>query len=297
MAAAKGGSLASSTKGILCILGGGAIFSFTDAVSKVMMDDYPVGEVIFFRAIFVLLFTVIAIQFQGGWQQVKVVDWRRQIARGINVSCTGLCFMIALKFVPLADLTAIAFLSPLILTAVAPYFLGERVGWRRRTAVAVGFCGVIFIVNPSGDGPLWPFLLAACVPFLTSMRDILTRKLGQTDSASGMVLISAVCMALAGTGMLSFGWVTPDLYGVAVFAVTGMLQCVAQYLTVYAFVYGEAVVVTPFRYFMLIWATLYGYLFFAHFPELDTFIGAGIVSASGLYIFFRERAVRAKQLP
>ncbi|MEQ9124803.1 MAG: DMT family transporter, partial [Alphaproteobacteria bacterium] len=77
------------------------------------------------------------------------------------------------------------------------------------------------------------------------------------------------------------------------FALTGCLQGVAQFLTVYAFVYGEAVVVTPFRYFMLIWATLYGYLFFAHVPTVETFLGAAIVSASGIYIFFRERRVAA----
>ena len=70
---------------------------------------------------------------------------------------------------------------------------------------------------------------------------------------------------------------------------TGTLQAVAQFMTVYSFVHGEAVVVTPFRYFMLIWATLYGYLFFADIPRWETFIGAAIVTASGLYIFFRER--------
>ncbi len=294
MAGRKGQGLAGSTKGILCILGSGAIFSFTDAVSKVMMDDYPVGEVIFFRSLFVLLFTIGAIQYQGGWRGVRVRDWRRQAARGFNIALTGICFMFALKRVQLADMTAMVFLGPLILTALAPYFLGERVGWRRWTAVVIGFGGVLFIVDPSGEGPLWPLLLAACVPFLTSTRDILTRKLGQTDSANATVLISTSCTVASGAMLLSLGWVTPDLYGMALFALTGTLQGVAQFLTVYAFVYGEAVVVTPFRYFMLLWATLYGYLFFAHAPRVETFIGAAVVSASGLYIFFRERQIRGR---
>ncbi|MDE0810062.1 MAG: DMT family transporter, partial [Alphaproteobacteria bacterium] len=233
--------------------------------------------------------TVAAIRMQGGWRGVRVVDWRRQITRGLNIALTGLCFMFALKQVPLANMTAMVFLSPLILTALAPYFLGERVGWRRRIAVVVGFCGVLFIINPSGDGPLWPLLLAASVPCLTSMRDILTRKLGQTDSATAMVLISTSFTVAAGAALLPLGWVTPDWRGLALFALTGCLQGVAQFLTAYAFVYGEAVVITPFRYFMLLWATLYGYLFFAHIPEIETYIGAAIVSAAGLYIFFRER--------
>jgi len=295
MAAPRPLSLAPSTIGILCILGSGAIFSFTDAVSKVMMDDYPVGEVIFFRSLFVLVFAVGAIQFRGGWRGVKVVDWRRQAARGVNISITGICFMFALKQVPLADMTAMVFLGPLILTALAPYFLGERVGWRRWTAVVIGFGGVLFIVDPSGEGPLWPLLLAACVPFLTSTRDILTRKLGKTDAANVTVLISTSCTVITGAMLLSLGWVTPDWYGMGLFALTGMLQGVAQFMTVYAFVYGEAVVITPFRYFMLLWATLYGYIFFAHIPRAETFIGAAVVSASGLYIFYRETRLKGRR--
>ena len=292
MGGPSGKGLAGSTKGILCILGAGSIFSFTDAVAKSMMDEYPVGEVILFRASVVLVFTMVVIRFQGGWGEVRVVDWRRQIARGINIALTGFCFMMALKFVPLADLTAMTFVAPLILTAIAPYFLGERVGWRRRTAVGVGFVGVLFIVNPSGEGALWPLLLAACVPLLTSVRDVWTRQMSRTESANAMVLISTSFTVLMGLIMLPFGWVTPDLYGLALFLGTGVLQGIAQFLTVYAFVYGEAVVVTPFRYFMLLWASLYGYLFFAHIPRWEVFIGAAIVSASGLYIFYRETKVK-----
>ncbi len=288
-------ALTGSAKGVLCMLGAGAIFSFTDAVSKTMLDDYPVGEVMFFRAVFVLLVTAAVMRWQGGWTQVRIVDWRRQVARGLNIALTGACFMTALKFTPLATMTAIMFLSPLILTALAPYFLGEKVGWRRWTAVAVGFGGVMFIVNPAATGGLiWPLLLAACVPVLTSMRDILTRRLGQTDSPSSMVLISTGFTVAAGASTLPFAWTMPDLSGLALFALTGGLQGVAQFLTVYAFVYGEAVVVTPVRYFMLIWATLYGYLFFADVPSRETFIGAAIVTGSGLYIFFREQRVGRK---
>lgn len=290
---ARGGGIAGATKGILCILGAGAIFSFTDAVAKVLLADYPAGQVIFLRGAFVLLVTVVAIRWQGGWAEVRIVDWPRQIARGVNIGCTGVCFMLALKHVPLADMTAIVFLSPLILTALAPYFLGEQVGWRRWTAVAIGFSGMLLIVRPSAGAPLWPLLLAACVPFLTAIRDVLTRKLGRTDSATGMVLISTSFTVAVGAAMLPLGWETPDARALLLFALTGCLQGVAQFLTVYAFVYGEAVVVTPFRYFMLIWATLYGYLFFAHIPTVETFLGAAIVSASGIYIFFRERRVAA----
>jgi len=178
---------------------------------------------------------------------------------------------------------------------MAPYFLGEYVGWRRWTAIAIGFCGTLFIIRPSGDVPLWPLLLAASITVLIAFRDIITRKLSQTDTANGMMICSTAVVTLIGACALPFGWVTPDWQGLALFALAGGLQGVAQYFLVYAFIYGEAVVVTPFRYFLLIWATLYGYLLFGTVPSLQTLFGASIVVGSGLYIFFRE--VRHKRRP
>ncbi|MGY9054300.1 MAG: DMT family transporter [Alphaproteobacteria bacterium] len=282
------------TKGILCILAAGCVFSFTDTLSKLQLDTYPTGEVMFARSSFMFVTVAIMIWWQGGWGQVRIVNWRLQVLRGINFGCTNLCFMIALQHVPLADLSALSFLSPLILTALAPRFLGEHVDWQRWLAVGIGFCGTIFIIQPSGDTLLWPLLLGACVPLLTSTRDIMTRRLAATDTATGTVLVSTAGTVIIAAGLLPFGFVTPDWYGLSIFALTGILQGVGQFLSVYALVYAQAVVISPFRYFMLMWATIYGYLFFATIPRADTFIGAAVVCATGLYIFFREANLKQK---
>jgi drug/metabolite transporter (DMT)-like permease len=275
-------------KGILCITGSNAIFGLTDALSKVLTGSHPPGEILFFRSVFVFVSIAIMMRWQGGWQRVRIVDWRRQLLRGGLLAVTSYNFVIVLKHVPLADLTAMMFLSPIVLTAMAPRFLGEHVGWRRWTAVAIGFAGALLIVRPSGDVPLWPMLLAATMPLTMSIRDILTRNLGKTDSATGIMLVSNLCVLLGGLLSLPFGWTDPTWESLALFALTGTLQGFAQFLLVYAFVYGEAVVVAPFRYFLLLWATLYGWLFFDALPRLETMLGASIVVASGLYIFYRE---------
>ncbi|MCA8926884.1 MAG: DMT family transporter [Alphaproteobacteria bacterium] len=285
-AAADG--MAGQGRGIAYILASGAIFAFTDALSKVLAGAYPPGQILCFRSVFVLIAIAVMVRLRGGLASVRVRNWRGQVWRGLMVAGTSLVFIVALKHAPLADLTALLFVSPLILTALAPYFLGERVGWRRRAAVAVGFCGVLLIVRPSGDVPLFALLLGLLVPVLLSASDLLTRHLARTDTANAMMLFSNAVMAAVGVALLPLGWETPDWEGLAIFAAAGTLQGVAQYLLIYAFMHGETVVIAPFRYVMLVWASLYGYLIFGTIPRTETFFGAAIVIAAGLYIFHRE---------
>lgn len=279
---------AGQMRGIVFMLISGAIFAFTDALSKVLTGVYPPGQILCFRAVFVLISIVVMMRLRGGLASVRIVNWRGQLLRGVLVAGTSLTFIVALKNAPLADLIALLFVSPLILTVLAPYFLGEQVGWRRRAAVGVGFCGTLLIVQPSGEVPFTALLLGLAVPFILSFSDIVTRRLARTETANGMMLFTNLVMAGAGIVLLPLGWVTPDWQGFLVFAAAGTLQGVAQYLLIYAFIYGETVVIAPFRYVMLLWATIYGYLLFGTVPRIETFVGAAIVIAAGLYIFHRE---------
>jgi drug/metabolite transporter (DMT)-like permease len=281
-------------RGILFMLGSGIIFAFTDALSKILTETYPAGQILCFRAAFVLVSIVVMVSLRGGLQSVRIHNWRGQVLRGLLVASTSLVFIVALKDAPLADLTALLFVSPLIVTALAPYFLGEKVGWRRRAAVAVGFCGTLLIVRPTGEVPLFALLLGLAVPVLLSFSDILTRRLARTETANAMMLFSNSMMAAAGMLLLPLGWVTPDAYGLLIFAATGTLQGIAQYMLIYAFTHGDTVTIAPFRYLMLVWATLYGYLLFGTVPRTETFIGTAIVIGAGLYIFHRE-SVRGRQ--
>lgn len=293
MAAADGGAGGSAPapnqlRGIAFMVGSGAIFAFTDALAKVLTGTYPAGQIMCLRTIFVLISILIMVRFRGGFASVRIVNWKGQLLRGVMMAATTLCFLLALKDAPLADLFALLFVSPLILTVLAPYFLGERVGWRRRLAVAVGFCGTLLIVKPTGEVPFTALMLGLAVPFFLSFSDITTRRLARTETANSLMLFSNVVMASVGLALLPFGWTTPDWQGIAIIAAMGTLQGVAQYLLIYAFVYGETVVIAPFRYLMLVWASAYGYLMFGTIPRTETVIGASIVIAAGLYILHRE---------
>ncbi|NKB56996.1 MAG: EamA family transporter [Alphaproteobacteria bacterium] len=278
-------------KGIFCLIVAGAILAFTDGMSKFLTGSFPPGEILFFRSIFVFIPISIMVWRSGGVRAVRIVNWNGQIARGLFAVVTSFMFMVAIKHMPLADITAVMFASPIILTALAPYFLGEQVGWRRWTAVAVGFGGTLMMIRPGGDTLLWPSLLALGATFLICFRDIATRRLSKTDNANSIMICTTACVMLGGLSSALFGWRTPDLEALGLFMLTGILQGTGQYFLVSAFLYGEAVVVAPFRYFTLIWATLYGYLMFGDIPGLNTLLGAAIVIGSGLFIFYREAKI------
>ena len=280
--------MSNSLKGILCLITAGAILAFTDGLSKFLTAGYPPGQILFFRSVFVFIPIAIMVWRKGGFRTVLIVDRRGQLMRGLFAVITSFLFMIAIKHMPLADITAIMFATPIIMTALAPYFLGEEVGWRRWTAVIIGFSGILLMIRPSGEALFWPALLALAATFFNSFRDLATRHLSRTEDANGIMICTTACVMLGGFGSLFFAWRAPDLEGLALFALTGVLQGVGQYFLVVAFLFGEAVVVAPFRYFALIWATLYGYLMFGDIPGLDTLSGAAIVVGSGLFIFYRE---------
>ena len=240
------------------------------------------------RTIFVLISIIVMVQWHGGLGSIRIVNWKGQLLRGLLMTGTSLTFLLALKDAPLADLFALLFVSPLILTVLAPYFLGETVGWRRRAAVAVGFCGTLLIVKPTGEVPFTALMIGLCVPFILSFSDIVTRRLAATETANGMMLFSNFVMAGVGIALLPLGWAPLDWYSLSLLAAMGTLQGVAQYLLIYAFIHGETVVITPFRYLMLVWVTIYGYLMFGDIPRLETVAGAAIVVGAGLYIFHRE---------
>jgi drug/metabolite transporter (DMT)-like permease len=277
-----------SLQGILCLLSSGAIFSFTDGLSKLLTVQFPPGEILFFRSAFVFIPIALVVWRTGGWRSIRIVNGRGQFARGMFGLVTSFMVVVAIRHMPLADITAVMFASPLIVTAMAPYFLGEQVGWRRWTAVLVGFCGVLLMIQPHGGGLLWPVFLVLGATILIAFRDIVTRQLSRTDSSNSIMVCTTAVVGLGSLTTIVLGWRVPDLQGLGLLALMGILQGVGQYFLVSAFVLGEAVVVAPFRYFTLLWATLYGYLMFGDIPGGQTLAGAAVVTASGLYVFFRE---------
>ena len=188
----------------------------------------------------------------------------------------------------LADAVVIGFVGPIFVTAMAPAFLGERVGWRRWLAIAVGFVGVLVMVRPTGDALRWAALLPAASAFFGALRDIITRRISATDSSVTTLAFTTACVTVAGLATCPFGWTALPPHDLGLFAVTGIVLGVAQFLVIEAFRLGEAALVVPFKYSTVVWAILLGFLVWRDVPDVWVASGAVLVIGSGLYILHRE---------
>ena len=288
--------LSSQLQGILFLIISGAILSFTDGLAKLLAGTLVIGEIIFFRACFVFVPILVIIGWRGGFSTLRVHSWKSQLWRAACVIVTTYLFLAATRHLPLADAIAILFASPIFVTAMAPFALGEKVGWRRWSAVLVGFIGVLLMIRPGSNPLVMSALLALGATFCLSVRDIITRAMSGRESTSAIMLVSTGCILVSGFASWPLGyfipgigeWRLPTTREFWLLAMTGILQGVGQYFMVTAFLLAEAVIVVPFRYFSLIFAALFGYLIFGDIPSFTMLAGAFVVVGSGLYIFQRE---------
>ena len=261
-----------------------------DAVIKWMTGAYPTGEIMTIRGTIALLFTSGLIWWQGGRQILRVRDWRLQTLRALCVIGTTATFISAIRYLPLATALSVSFAGPLIVTALAPRFLGEHVGWRRWLAVSMGFLGVIIIFRPGFGAMEWALLLPLSTAVMSAVRDIATRKLAGQDHSTGILFYAMLAVTLAGMTTIPFGWTVPDLGDWYLFLITGFMICVAQLFLIIAFRYSEASKLAPFKYFSIIWGASIGYMVWGDVPDTWTMTGGALIIASGLYILHRERA-------
>lgn len=277
-----------TSRAILCMLCATALISLNDAIVKTLTATYPVGQLLFMRGFFVLPWILLFAYFTRGFGILRIANFKGQALRAVCVVAGSFCFVSGLRFLPLADAIAVTFTGPLFITALAPLILGEKVGARRWVAVLIGFAGVLFMVRP-GYGVIQLAVLFPLAGALSgSIRDLVTRRISQTETSSAVLLFTTLTVMLVGLCTMPFASVSIRLIDLGYFAASGVLVASGQYLMIEAFRWGEAARVAPFKYSFMIWAILFGYLFFGHLPGSWTLIGAGIVFAAGLYIVYRE---------
>lgn len=278
-------------KAILCALAGGAVLTLNDGLVKTLAAEFPAGQVLALRGVFIYVMIVFFAMRAGGihtaWQ---IRSWKGQGLRGICVVGSSFCFVTGLIYLPLADAIAISFAGPLFVTVLAPLMLGEVVGWRRWAAVLVGFAGVLVIVQPGTTAFQWFAVFPLMASFLGGMRDLITRKMAAHETSVAVLFVTTTAVVGAGFGSWFFtDWVTVEFRHLKYLAASGLLIGIAHYLIIESFRLGEAALVSPFKYGNVLWAVLFGYLMFGDLPNAATVAGAVIVSASGLYILHRER--------
>ena len=185
-------------KGIAALVTAGAILSLTDSLAKHLTGIYPVGEILFFRSLFVFIPILFMVSRSGGLGSLRVNNWGGQILRGGCVLFTTFGFVMAIKVMPLADVIAIFFVSPIFGTAMAPFLLGEKVGWRRWTAVLIGFAGVLYMIKP-GSNPQSGLRSLPCLPLSRTRSAISSRAASRRRRrtimfySTAFVLIGGLC--------------------------------------------------------------------------------------------------------
>jgi drug/metabolite transporter (DMT)-like permease len=277
---------------ILLVVAAVTLYATIDGLAKLMVQDMDVLQIIWARFAFAL--PLLPVIVGRRWPELFGAERPGLlIARGLIPIVGGISIVLALSTMPLADATALMFVSPLMLTALAVPLLKERVGLHRWSAVIIGFLGVLVIVRPGGGTMQWAALLPLLTAFLYALYQIATRVLSRTTPP----LVSFAYMVIVGTAgstlALPFVWRTPDALGWAMMAASGLLHGLAHYLVTRAFALAPAAILAPFNYAQLIGATVFGYFVFGDLPDRWAIVGALIIVAAGLYVAYRERRLRA----
>jgi len=275
-------------RGVVCMLLGVILLVLNDALIKTLTLGYPVGQLLFLRGLFVIPWVLMLATRAGGLRALRVINVRGQAWRGACVIAGSFLFVSGLRHLPLADAVAISFTGPLFITAMAPYALGERVGWRRRGAVLAGFVGVLIMARPGGEALQWAVLLPLGAALCGGVRDLITRRIARSETTVSMLFVTTTVVMLAGLATVPLGWAPLDTADLWTFAASGVLVAGAHYLMIEAFRHGEAALVAPFKYSTMVWAVLFGYLFFGDLPDTWTLAGAAVVVFAGLYVLHRE---------
>lgn len=254
---------------------------------KVLDDRFPPIELVFFRSLVgVILLVPLLIQLRAVALRTK-----RLPMHTLRVICSigsMYCMFWSVAVLPLAEATAMAFTRPLIMTLFAVLFLGEVVRWRRWSAIAVGFLGVLVMARP--DNPdLAPMMLVALASnAFACASSVVVKKLTATETTASLMYYSAIGM-LAFTALPAyFAWAPPAMVDMGPIMAIGVLGVFGQFCFLRAYTDGRASVLAPFDYSRLLFATALGFFLFGDLPSRWTVIGAAIIAASTLYITYRE---------
>ncbi|MGQ9371395.1 DMT family transporter [Azospirillum sp. A39] len=276
------------TLGIVMMLMSVFLFSILNVLVKTLADTYPVTEVSFFRNAFALIPVGIAVALQGGWRTLRTEHpWGHVWRSAIGLTAMLLIFW-SFALLPLADAIALNFTTPLFLTALSVPLLGEKVGVHRWSAVGVGFVGVLIILKPSGAMLELGAVVAIAAALGQSLAMIAIRQLSRTEPPNTIVFYFTVLTTLFSAAMLPFGWVTPDWGDLGLLVLCGLVGGCSQLFLTRAYSLAQAATIAPFNYTSLLWAALFGWLFWGELPSPSAAIGAAIVALSGLYILERE---------
>lgn len=288
-------SLSDNLRGTLLMVTSMAAFTCNDAVIKSVTQSLPLYESVALRGIAVLAMMLVAACVQQGGVRLRVAraDRGPLVLRTLADIGSTLLYLLALRRMALADLSAIMQALPLAVTLAAALVFGERLGWRRLSAIGIGFLGVVLILRPgTGAFDIWSALGLGAM-FLIVVRDIATRSFSTATGSSTIAFYAALTVMLTGFVLgLSEDWRLPTLREGALLMLAAGFLTVGYISAVATMRVGEISFVAPFRYTSLLVAIVLGVLVFGEWPDIWTWAGSGLVVGAGLYTILREHRLR-----
>ena len=299
----------SNLRGIVYLVSAMLILSLQGIAVKWIGGDYSIMQIVLFRSLVALPATLVLFRLEGGRGLPTTKQHLRQYVRGIFLFLSYTTAFMALAALPLAEIEAIRFSAPLMITILSVFMLGEKVGPHRWLALLIGFAGVLFIVRPGSASFNMGSVFVLISVLFYALNVIFTRKLQPADSSATMSYYSSVVYLVAALVLLPLAalvgetpdahpsiaflfraWTTPTLLDLAVMCGLGVVWAVGMYLIARAYCTAPASMIAPFEYVSLPINVMWGFLLWNEIPTWMTWIGASLTLLSGLYILYRDRA-------
>ena len=266
-----------------------ALLPFMDTIAKYLSSDLSFFQITWARYFFTVFFTFPFMLFFFRKNLIWSSEPKLQIFRGLTLFFANILFFYSISIISMAKALTLAFVAPLITTALSPIFLNEKVGIRRWSAVIVGFIGSLVVIRPG----LIDFNLASIAAlgtgFFYGIYLVITRKLHTSDSPLLTLLFTGVVGLIIASFFVPVVWVAPSFNQWSLLALMGIFACLGHLFLILSLKYADASKLAPFSYFEIVTNVVLGYHFFGDFPDYWTWFGLFIIICSGIYISFRER--------
>ena len=278
-------------KAIILNLSAWMVLPFMDTIAKYLSSELSFFQITWARYFFTVFWTLPFMFFFFR----KNLRWsenpKLQILRGLTLFSANICFFYSISVISMAKALTLAFVAPLVTTAISPFFLNEKVGLRRWVAVLVGFIGSLVVIRPG----FLEFNLATIAALGTGcfygIYLVITRKLHSTDNPLLTLLLTGLVGFIIASFFVPIVWINPTPTQWSWLALMGIFACLGHILLIYSLRFADASKLAPFGYFEIITNIILGYYVFKDFPDVWTFIGLFIIISSGVYVFSRERII------
>ena len=278
---------------LLAVLGY-ILFVLFDTLNKKLTGSYHVSQIIFVNSVAALLPIILFIQSRNGWVKLKKVNLKIHFFRTALMFLAMLAFITSLRHLSLVVMYSVAFPAPLMLTIGANLFLGEKVGWRRYTAIIVGFLGVVISLDPFNE-PLNKYIyLTFLAPILVSISWLIVRKYGQTENVYSFLIYGKIFLLIF-SGFFLFSKITPmSLDDFILNFTSGIIRGIALIFIINSARHLPSSLFAPTQYIQIFAGAILGFLIFAEIPTLNNYLGNILIIGAGLYIIIRELTLSKK---